>query len=184
MQLGIRGGVEDTKLEAKAKDTKKSEVKDGPSEDKPSRGQGQKCSRPKTQAQVFPPKKTSSNFFFRRFPKKKSLQHNFSGDLKKKRKVSKKIIQVISRREKHKRSSQIFREVTGVFQQNCSDSKNSAVLDPGTGQFSSTWGFEAKAKDFTMCARGKGRPWGLHLCKGCHNYKSLQGLSSRYYWYF
>ena len=37
-------------------------------------------------------------------------------------------------------------------------SKNSAVLEPRTGQFSSTWGFEAKAKDFKMCPRG------LHLC--------------------
>ena len=38
-----RGGVEDTKLEAKAKDTKKSEAKakDSPSEDRPFRGQGQ-----------------------------------------------------------------------------------------------------------------------------------------------
>ena len=36
-----RGGVEDTRLEAKAKDTKKSEAKDSLSEDRPSRGQGQ-----------------------------------------------------------------------------------------------------------------------------------------------
>ena len=50
-----RGGVEDTRLEAKAKDTKKSEAKakDSPSEDRPSWGQGQECSRPRTQAQVF-----------------------------------------------------------------------------------------------------------------------------------
>ena len=57
-----RGGVEDTRLEAKAKDTKKSEAKakdtkkseakaeDSPSEGRPSRGQGQECSwlRPRT----------------------------------------------------------------------------------------------------------------------------------------
>ena len=44
-----RGGVEDTRLEAKAKDTKKSEAKakDSLSEDRPSRGQGQICSRPR-----------------------------------------------------------------------------------------------------------------------------------------
>ena len=138
MQLGIRGGVEDTKLEAKAKDTKKIRGQRRPL-------RGQTLSRPRTEmleakdpGASVPPKKNVFKFFFRRFPKKKCLQHNFSGDLKKKRKVSKKIIQVISKREKHKRSSQIFREVTGVFQQNCSDSKNSAVLDPGTGQFSST----------------------------------------------
>ena len=38
--LFVRGGVEDTRLEAKAKE---SEAKDSPSEDSPSRGQGQKC---------------------------------------------------------------------------------------------------------------------------------------------
>ena len=35
--VASRGGVEDTRLEAKAKDTKKSEAKDNPSEDIPSR---------------------------------------------------------------------------------------------------------------------------------------------------
>ena len=38
--------------------------------------------------------------------------------------------------------------------------KNSALLEPRTGQFSRTWGFEAK--DFKMCPRGRhggqGRP--------------------------
>ena len=47
-----RGEVENTRLEAKAKDTKKSEVKtktkNSPSEDRPSRGQG-----PRTLTQVF-----------------------------------------------------------------------------------------------------------------------------------
>ena len=45
----IRGGVEDTRFEAKAKDTKKSETKakDSPSEDRTSRGQEQKCLRPR-----------------------------------------------------------------------------------------------------------------------------------------
>ena len=43
----IRGGVEETKLEAKAKARKQSEVKDSLSEDRPSRGQGQECSRPR-----------------------------------------------------------------------------------------------------------------------------------------
>ena len=59
-----RGGVEDTRLEAKAKDTKNSEAKakDSLSEDRPSRGQG-----PRTQPQVF--------------SKKESLQNSFLGDL-------------------------------------------------------------------------------------------------------
>ena len=47
-----RGGVEDIRLEdkAKAQDKKNSEAKakDNPFEDKPSRGQGQECSRPRT----------------------------------------------------------------------------------------------------------------------------------------
>ena len=43
LHLQYRGGVENTRLEAKAKDTKKSEAKakDSLSEDRHSRGQGQ-----------------------------------------------------------------------------------------------------------------------------------------------
>ena len=69
-----RGGVEDTRLEAKAKakDTKKSEAKakakDSLSEDRPSRGQGQECSRPRprtkdTAASVFQKKKVFKKVF-------------------------------------------------------------------------------------------------------------------------
>ena len=67
-----RGGVEDTRLEAKAKDTKKSEAKakDSLSEDRPSRGQGQECSRPRT-------KDTAASVF----QKKTGFQKSFSGDL-------------------------------------------------------------------------------------------------------
>ena len=66
-----KGGVKDTRLETK--DTKKSEAKDSPSEDRPSWGQGQNAQgqEPRTQAQVFS-------------KKKKGLQKNFLGDLKKK----------------------------------------------------------------------------------------------------
>ena len=53
--LICRGGVEDARLEAKAKDTKKFEAKD-----RPSRGQGQ---GPRTQTQVFSKKKDLQNFF-------------------------------------------------------------------------------------------------------------------------
>ena len=69
-----RGGVENTRLEAKAKDTKKSEVKakDSPSENRPSRGQGQECSRPRLRT-----KDTSASVL----KKKKGLQKFFSGDL-------------------------------------------------------------------------------------------------------
>ena len=65
----FRGGVEDTWLEAKAKDTKKSEAKDSLSKDRPSRGQGQECSRPRT-------KDTAASVL-----QKKGLQKSFSGNL-------------------------------------------------------------------------------------------------------
>ena len=72
VRVSSRGGVEDTRLEAKAKDTKKSEAKakDSLSEDRHSRGQGQECSRPRTK------RKCSQ--------KKKGLHKNFSSDLHKK----------------------------------------------------------------------------------------------------
>ena len=46
-----RGGVKDTTLEAK--DSKKSEAKDRLFEDRPSRGQGQEWSRPRTKDTTF-----------------------------------------------------------------------------------------------------------------------------------
>ena len=55
---------------------------------------------------------------------------------------------------KQKRYLQTFREVSGVFQQNFNGSKNSAVLEPRTGQFSRTWGFEAK--DLRLRGQGQG----------------------------
>ena len=67
-----RGGVEDTRLEAKAKDTKKSEAKDSLSEDKTFRGQGQECSRlrPRTEdtGTSVLLKKRSAKIFLRRSP--------------------------------------------------------------------------------------------------------------------
>ena len=69
--LIYKGGIEDTRLEAKAKDTKKSdaEAKDSLSEDRPSRGQGQECSRPRT-------KDTATSVL-----QKKGLQKSFLGNL-------------------------------------------------------------------------------------------------------
>ena len=100
---------------------KKSEAKakDSLSEDRHSRGQGQECSRPRpsTQAQVLSKKK------------KKGLHKNFSSDLQKKR----------SPQKFFKRSPQknVFHK---NFQasQNFNNPKNSAVLEPRTGQFSRT----------------------------------------------
>ena len=76
--LDIRGGVEDTRLEAK--DTKKSEAKDSLSEDRHSLGQGQECSRPTPRT-----KDTSASALQN---KKKGLHKNFSGDLQKKKQRS------------------------------------------------------------------------------------------------
>ena len=68
-----RGGVEDTRLEAKAKDSL--------SEDRHSRGQGQECSRPRTKdtsASALQKKKKSSQKFFSRSPKKKKKKKVFT----------------------------------------------------------------------------------------------------------
>ena len=144
-----KGAVEDTRL--KAKDTKNIRSQGQPY-------QVQTLSRPKTGmleakdtgASVLQRKERSSNKFSRRSQKKK-------------KKVFKQILQAISRGGKQKRSSQIFREVSGVFQQNFNGSKNSAVLEPRTGQFLRTGGlepkargltFESKAKVFKMCPQG------------------------------
>ena len=105
VHINIRGGVEDTRLEAKAKNSL--------SEDRHSRGQGQECSRPRT-------KDTSASALH----KKKGLHKNFSGDLQKKKK--KKIFAISTK----KRFSSA--------PQNSNNSKNSAVLEPRTGQFSRT----------------------------------------------
>ena len=83
-RAAVTGGDEDTRLEAKAEVTKKSEatVKDSLFKDRTSRGQGQECSRPRTKgtgASVLKrssrislgdlKKQTSSKIFFRRSPK-------------------------------------------------------------------------------------------------------------------
>ena len=83
-----------------------------------------------------------------------------------KKKVFTKIFQAISTKKR-------FPKNFSSTPQNFNNSKNSAVLEPRTGQFSRNRGleakakdltFEAKAKDFKMCPRGQGRPRELHLC--------------------
>ena len=94
--------------------------------------------------------------------KKKGLHKNFSGDLqKKKKKVFTKIFQAISTKKR-------FPKNFSTAPQNFNFPKNSAVLEPRTGQFSRTWGLEAKAKDLTFEAKAKAKdfkicPRGLHL---------------------
>ena len=97
IDLIVRGGVEDTRLEAKAKDTKKIRGQGQPF-------RGQTLSRPgigmieakakdqEHKRKCSPKKKRSSQNFFRRSPKKekKGLHKNFSSILHKK-KLSKKL---------------------------------------------------------------------------------------------
>ena len=146
-----RGGVEDTRLEAKAKDTKKIR---GQGQGQPFRGQT--LSRPRTEMleakdQGHKRKKEVLTKIFQAISKKK-----------KKKKVFTKIFQAISTK-KH------FPKNFSSAPQNFNNSKNSAVLEPRTwGLEAKALTFEAKAKDFKMCPRGRprgqGRPRGLHLC--------------------
>ena len=120
--------------------------------------------------------------------KAKDQGHKRKCSPKKKKKVFTKIFQAISKKKKKKKVfTKIFQAIStkkrflknfSSAPQNFNNSKNSAVLEPRTGQFSRTWDleakakakdltFEAKAKDFKMCPRGRprgqGRPRGLHL---------------------
>ena len=79
---------------------------------------------------------------------KKGLQKFFSG----KKGLQKFFFRRFLLEENKKRSSQIFCEVSGAFQQNFNSSKNSAASSRGQVNFR---GFEAK--DFKMCPRGQGR---------------------------
>ena len=108
--MKTRGGVEDTRL--KAKDTKNFEAK---AKNRPSRGQG-----PRTQTQVF--------------SKKQGLQKFFSGE---------KGLQKISFRrslleETKKKVFADFPQGFWRFPTKFQRFKNSAVLEPRTGQFSRT----------------------------------------------
>ena len=128
--LNNRGGVEDTRLEAKAKDTKKIR---GQGQGQPFRGQT--LSRPRTgmleakakdqghKAQVLSKKK-----------KKKGLHKNFqaiSKNKKKKKRSFPKFFQAISTKKR-------FPKNFSTAPQNFNFPKNSAVLEPRTGQFSRT----------------------------------------------
>ena len=83
--LAYRGGVEDKRLEVKAKATKKSKAKDSPSKDRHSQGEGQECSRPRTEdtnASVLKKKKKKKKVFrknFRAISRKNRFPKNFSG---------------------------------------------------------------------------------------------------------
>ena len=137
-----RGGVEDTRLEAKAKDTKKI------------RGQGPRTAFPRTdtlEARTENVRGQGQGHKRICSPKKKKVFTKFFSDLKKKKKRSS--------QKFFKRSPQktVFQKIFQALHKILTHSKNSAVLEPRTGQFSRTWGLEAKAKNFKICPRG------LHL---------------------
>ena len=106
-----RGGVEDTRLEAKAKDTKKIRGQ-GQGQGQPFRGQT--LSRPRTG-----------------MLEAKDQGHKRKCSPKKKKKVFTKVFQAISTKKR-------FPKNFSRAQQNFSNSKYSAVLEPRTGQFSRT----------------------------------------------
>ena len=119
-----RGGVEDTRLEAKAKDTKEFEAKD-----RPSRGQGQ---GPKdTDASVLQKKKVFKNLF-QAILKKKVFKNFFQA-----KKVFKNFFSgYLYLRKPKKRSLQIFRMVSSVFKPNFNSSKIVlSSLSRGQGNF-------------------------------------------------
>ena len=162
--ISSRGGVEDTRLEAKAKakDTKKIR---GQGQGQPFRGQT--LSRPRTGMLEAKAKDQGHKAQVLSKKKKKRSSQKFFRRSKKKKKVFTKIFQAISTKKP-------FPKNFSTAPQNFNFPKNSAVLEPRTGQFSRTWGleakdltFEAKAKDFKICPRGRprgqGRPRGLHL---------------------
>ena len=110
-----RGGVEDTRLEAKAKDTKKIR---GQGQGQPFRGQT--LSRPRTG--MLEAKAKDQGHKAQVLSKKKK---------KKKKKVFTKIFQAISTKKR-------FPKNFSSAPQNFNIPKNSAVLEPRTGQFSRT----------------------------------------------
>ena len=109
----FKGGVEDTRLEAKAKDTKKIRGQGQPF-------RGQTLSRPRTG--MLEAKAKDQGHKRKCSPKKKK---------KKKKKVFTKIFRAISTKKR-------FPKKFSSAPQNINNSKNSAVLVPRTGRFSRT----------------------------------------------
>ena len=176
-----RGGIEDTRLEAKAKDTKKIR---GQGQGQPF--QGQTLSRPRTGMLEAKAKdqghkrkcspKTKKKGLLKKFLgdlQKKGLHKKFLGDLQKKRSSQK-----FFRRSPKKRSSQkffkqspqknVFQKIFQALHEILTIQKILLFSSRGQANFRE---LEAKAKDLTfeakdfkMCPRGQGRPRGLHLC--------------------
>ena len=114
------------------------------------------------------PKKKVLKIFFRRSQKKRSSKKFF------RRKKSSKLFffQAISTWGNQKK---VFADFPLGLPTKFQRFQNSAVFEPRTGQFSRTWGFEAK--DFKMCPRG--RPRGQGRSRGL----LLRFLLTRFYMY-
>ena len=128
--MKTRGGVEDTRL--KAKDTKNFEAKNRPSRGQ-DHGHRRKCSQKKKVFKIFfqaISKKVFKNFF----QAKKIFKKFLSGDL--------------YLRKPKKRSLQIFRKVSGVFQRNFNGSKIVLSSSRGQGNFR---GLEASRPRTSKC---------------------------------
>ena len=116
--------------------------------DRNARGQG-----PRTQAQVLSKKK------------KKGLHKNFASDLPpQKKKIFTKIFQAISTKKRFPKNFQALHKILTVQKIVLSSSRGPANF---RGLEAKDLTFEAKAKDFKICPRGRpggqGRPRGLHL---------------------
>ena len=147
-----RGGVEDTRLEAKAKakDTKKSEAKakakDSLSEDRHSRGQHARGQGqgPRTQSASALQKK-----------KKKGLHKNFSGDLQKKKKKKKRSSQKFFKRSPRTNAFQkIFQPLHKIL------TYQKIVLSSSRGQ-ANFRGLEPRGQGQGLDLRGQGQGQGL-----------------------
>ena len=137
----VESGTQGSRPRPRTQKKSEAKAKNCLSEDRHSRGQGQECSRPRPRT-----KDTSASAL----QKKKVFTKIFLAISKKKKKAFTNIFQAISTK---KRFPKNFSSASQTF----NNSKNTAVLEPRTGQFLRTWGLETKAKDFKMCPRG------LHL---------------------
>ena len=147
----IRGGVEDTRLEAKAKDTKKIR---GQGQEQPFRGQT--LSRPRTgmfEAKDQGHKRKCS-------PKKKGLHKTFLSDLKKKKRSSQKFFKRSPQKNVFQKIFQALHKILTIQKTVLSSSRGQANFR-GLEATAKDLTFEAKAKDFKMCPRG------LHLWLRC-----------------
>ena len=118
----VESRTQDSRPKPRPRTQKNFEAK---AKDRPSRGQGQ---GPRTQTQVFSKTKRSSKNFFRRSQKKRSSKTFF-----RRKRSSKNFFSAdLYLRKPKKRSLQISRKVSGVFQRNFNGSK--IVLYSSLGQ--------------------------------------------------